>query len=92
MKGVRREPDFFGGKELDLLFLARRLREALRVEDLLTESGIDYCVETGEYVGGFLFKRDLTGAYFYVDPCDLPRSQELLAGHRLKPYRAAHDG
>lgn len=83
---MRRQPDFFDDRELSLVFLARRLREALRLEELLTESGINYCVETADYLGGFLFKRELTGAYFYVDPDDLEKSRRLLLAHRLKPY------
>jgi hypothetical protein len=63
---MRREPDFFGDAELTLVYLARRLRESLEVEELLTKAGIDYVVETGTYLGGFLFRRELTGAYFYV--------------------------
>ena len=38
--------------------MARRLREALKLETLLTEAGIDYLVETGPYTGGLLIKRD----------------------------------
>lgn len=88
---MRREPDFFEDRELRLLFMARRLRDALRLEDLLTHSGIDYCVETGDYEGGILFRRELTGAFFYVDPGDLPRSQQLLVENRFKPYEPRRD-
>ena len=83
---MRREADFFDDRELRLLFMARRLRDALRLEELLTHSGIDYCVETGDYEAGIIFKRDLTGAFFYVDPGDLVRSHQLLVENRFKPY------
>jgi hypothetical protein len=83
---MRREPEFFDNRELRLLFMARRLRDALRLEELLTHSGIDYCVETGNYEGGVIFRRELTGAFFYVDPGDLVRSQQLLMENRFKPY------
>jgi hypothetical protein len=83
---MRRDADFFGEPELDLLYMAKRLREALRIEKLLTEAGIDYLVETGTYTGGLLMKRDLTGAFVYVAPGDLLRSQELLAEHGYRPY------
>lgn len=89
--GMRREPEFFGDQELDLLHMARRLRKALRLEALLTEANIEYCVEPGEYTGGFLMKRDLTGAFFYVAPVDLERAKEVLAQNRLKPYDPAKD-
>jgi prenyltransferase beta subunit len=84
---MRREPDFFGSSDLDLVYMAKRLREALKVEQLFTETGIDYLVETGMYTGGFLMKRDLAGAFFYVAAGDLDRARELLAGNRYKPYK-----
>jgi hypothetical protein len=86
---MRRDAEFFGEAELYLLYMARRLREALRIEKLLTEAGIEYLVETGTYTGGLLMKRDLTGAFFYVAPGDLDRSQGLLAGHGYRPYEGS---
>ncbi len=83
---MRRDSDFFGEAELDLLYMARRLREALQVEDLLTAAGINYLVETGVYTGGLLLKRDLAGAFFYVAPADVPGARELLVKNRYKPY------
>jgi hypothetical protein len=85
---MRQEPDFFGETELDLIFMARRLREALKLEDLLTNAGLDYLVETGTYTGGFFFKRDLTGAFFYVAPQYLERARALITENRMKPYVA----
>lgn len=88
---MRQEPEFFDDRELRLLYMARRLREALKLEDLLTRSGINYCVETGLYEGGIIFRRELTGAFFYVDPSDLEHSQQLLRENRFKPYDAERD-
>jgi len=85
---MRHDADFFGEMELDLVYMARRLRDALRLEKLLTEAGIDYLVETGTYTGGLLIKRDLTGAMFYVTPADVPRTRDLLLKNRYKPYEA----
>lgn len=83
---MRRDPQFFGELELDLLYMARRLREALKLEGLLTEAGLDYVVETGTYTGGLLIKRDLAGAFFYVAPADLAQAREVLLRNRYKPY------
>lgn len=83
---MRRDAGFFDEGELDLVYMARRLREALKLEDLLSEAGIDYLVETGTYVGGLLIKRHLTGAFFYVAPGDLDTARELLLRNRYKPY------
>jgi hypothetical protein len=71
--------------------MARRLREALRLEELLTRSGVDYCVETGAYEGGFLFKRELTGAFFYVEPAAIEELRTLLLRNRFKPYDPRRD-
>jgi hypothetical protein len=83
---VRRDPEFFEEAELDLLYVARRLREALKLEMLLTEADLDYLVETGLYTGGFLMRRELTGAFFYVAPADLTRAREVLLTNRYRPY------
>jgi prenyltransferase beta subunit len=84
---MRRDADFFGEAELDLIYMARRLRDALKVEDLLTAAGIDYLVETGTYTGGFLMKRDLAGAFFYVTPAQLTGARDLLLRNHYKPYQ-----
>ena len=83
---MRCDLDFFEGVELHLLYMARRLREALAVETVLGQDGIEYFVEPGPYEGGFLFRRELTGAYFYVRPADLPRAREALVRHKYRPY------
>ena len=83
---MRREPEYFGEAELDLLYMARRLRDALRVEDILTAAGVDYLIETGTYRAGFLIKRDLAGVFFYVAPKDLATTKALLLEQRLQPY------
>ena len=83
---MRCELEFFKGAELHLLYMARRLREALAVEVLLGEAEVDYFVEPGPYMGGLLFPRELTGAYFYVLPADIPRGREILTRGNYKPY------
>lgn len=83
---MRRENEYFGEAELDLVYMAHRLRDALKIEELLTAAGFDYLVETGTYVGGLLFKRELTGAFFYVSPTDREPVRELLVKNRYKPY------
>ena len=88
---MRQEPEFFGDRELSLLYMARRLRDALRLEELLTKSGVDYYVETDIYEGGLIFRSELTGAFFYVNPEELEPSQKLLLANRFKPYNPARN-
>jgi hypothetical protein len=83
---MRCDLDFFEGAELHLLYMARRLREALAVETVLGQDGLEYLVEPGPYEGGLLFRRELIGAYFYVRPTDLPRAREVLLRHKYRPY------
>ena len=83
---MRREPDYFEEAELDLVYMARRLTDALKLEKLLTDAGIDYLVETGTYTGGLLIKRDLTGAFFYVAPAHVAEARDVLLKNRYQPY------
>jgi hypothetical protein len=84
---MRREPEFFDDVELDLTYVAKKLREAIKIEALLTAAGIDYFVEPDSYVGGLLFRRELTGAFFYVLPADVERTRQTLLGGNYKPYQ-----
>jgi hypothetical protein len=66
---MRREPEFFGEDvELVLVYVAKKLKEALAIENLFTESGLDYLVEPETYSGGIIFRTQRTGAFFYVAP------------------------
>ena len=44
---MRRPPEAFEEQDLTLLHVARKLRDALRLEQLLTDAGLDYLVEAG---------------------------------------------
>jgi hypothetical protein len=65
---VKKDADHFEGRDAQLLFIARRLADAARVEALLTEAQVDYGVEADEYSGGVIFRRTRIGAFFYVLP------------------------
>jgi hypothetical protein len=83
---VRQEPEFFGEAELSLLYIAKKLKEALKVEEALTGAGLDYVVEPDTYRGGIIFASERVGAFFYVAPEQLNESRELLRTHGYKPY------
>jgi hypothetical protein len=65
---VKKEADYFDGVEPALIFVAKRLKDALRLEGVLDAAGIDYGVEPDEYLGGMIFKSKRIGAFFYVRP------------------------
>ena len=81
---MQRDVEFFVDREPELVYIAKRLRDALALEKALTEDGVDYMVETDTYVGGLLFRRELTGAFFYVSP-DVAES--VRAGMVRRGYR-----
>ncbi len=65
---MRHESGWFGDQDLDLVYIAKRLKEALKLEGILTDAGIDYAVETDTYHGGIIFRSERVGAFFYVLP------------------------
>lgn len=81
----RAEP-FFEGSEPVLIYIARRLKEALAVEEALNAQGLDYLVEPDRYVGGFLFRSERVGAFFYVHSDSADRGKAVLRESGYKPY------
>ena len=69
--------------ELTLIYIAKKLKEALTIEGLFTEANIEYVVEPDTYSGGVIFRSQRTGAFFYVDPENVTAARELLT---LKGY------
>lgn len=84
---ARQEPDFFGDQELNLVYVARKLKEALRLEQLLTEAGLDYLVEPDKYSGGVIFRSERIGAFFYVVPENDTLTREAMSRGGFKPYQ-----
>lgn len=82
---MRREPDFFGEYELNLIYVAKRLSDAMRLEELLTGAGLDYLVEPDTYLGGLVFRSERVGAFFYVAPHDDAAAREAMLRGRFKP-------
>ena len=83
---MKREAAFFEGKEAVLVYIAKRLRDALRLEEVLTQAGIDYGVEADEYRGGVVFRSVRTGAFFYVLPNSLAATRDAMARGGFKPF------
>ena len=83
---MRREPDFFGEAELSLLYIAKKLKESLALEELLTGYSIEYLVEPDTYKGGLIFASERIGAFIYVTPDSLDAARDVLAKNGYKPY------
>jgi hypothetical protein len=63
--------------EPERVYVAATLREALRVEEVLTASGVDYIVQVEEFATSLLFSAR-HGAVFYV-----ATGQAAYCRHRL---------
>jgi hypothetical protein len=73
-------------RETVLIYIAKRLKEALALEEILTAAEVEYDVEPDTYRGGLIFASERIGAFFYVLPEDEERAREVLRDHRYKPY------
>ena len=83
---MKREPGYFGDRELELVYIAKRLKEALRLEEALTQAGFDYSVETDTYRGGIIFATERVGAFFYVEPDTAAPARELIVRNGMQPW------
>jgi len=83
---MRQEPSFFEAKEPVLIYIAKKLKDALRLEDLLAAGGVDYGVEADEYKAGVIFRSVRAGAFFYVLKEDAAAAYDLLRRNGYVPY------
>ena len=65
---------------------AKKLKEALALEDLLTKGGFDYLVEPDRYTGGTIFRTERVGAFFYVTPEAGPSVRTAMVAAGYRPY------
>jgi len=82
---MKQEASFFEGKDPVLIYIAKRLKEALSLETALTESGIDYGVEADEYRGGVIFRSARVGAFFYVLPQAVAAAHIAMERNNFRP-------
>ena len=87
--GVKQEPTYFEGKEPVLIYIGKKLKDALRLEEIFTAASVDYGVEADEYRGGVIFRSVRAGAFFYVLPETVDRAQEVMQQNGYKPYTGA---
>jgi hypothetical protein len=70
--------------EFVLVYIAKRLKDALAIEAMFTEAGLEYEVEPDTYSGGIIFRTQRTGAFFYVDPKNEAIAKDLLQNKGYK--------
>lgn len=83
---MRREAEYFGEADLDLVYIAKKLKEALPLEERLRQEGIDYALELDTYRGGLIFQMERTGVFFYVLPDQVDRAKDLIREMGLRPH------
>jgi hypothetical protein len=83
---MRQPPEFFGEQELELIYVAKKLDDALRLEAVLDQAGFDYLVEPDKYKGGVIFQSERIGAFFYVAPEHSESARATLAGAGYKAF------
>ncbi len=88
---MRHEASFFEDQEMELIYIAKKLKEALRLESALTESGVEYAVEPDKYSGGVIFMSERVGAFFYVLPEAVEQAREIMRAHGFR-FKEWEDG
>lgn len=84
---MKRDAEFFGEEvELPLVYIAKKLKEALKIEEVLNGAGLDYLVEPDAYRGGLIFQTERIGAFFYVTPERKGEARAALSNGGYKPY------
>ena len=82
---MRRDADFFTDRDVDLVYIGKRLSRSQKAESILDEAGIDYAIEVENYLGGMIFRTARAGAFFYVFPDDFERAAAQLRANGLDP-------
>lgn len=82
---MKKDSSYFEGHDPQLIYIGKRLKDALRLETILTDAGIDFGVEADEYYGGVIFRRIRTGAFFYVLPESREAAIAVLLQNNYKP-------
>lgn len=68
------------------MYIAKKLRDALRLESILTEAGLDYGVEADHYQGGIIFRSQRVGAFFYVLPDAVAVTHRVMQANGYRPF------
>jgi hypothetical protein len=83
---VKQEASYFEDKEPVLVYIGKRLKESLRLEELFTAANVDFGVEADEYRGGIIFRSVRAGAFFYVLPETVEAAFDVMRRNGYKPY------
>jgi hypothetical protein len=68
-----------------LIFIAKRLADAQRLEEVFKSAALDYTVEPDHYQAGIVFRTSRVGAFFYVDPADREKASQIMLDNGYVP-------
>ena len=88
---MKQDASFFTGHEPALIYIAKKLKEALRLESVFTAAGVDYGVEADEYRGGVIFRSVRVGAFFYVRRESVDAAYEVMRRNGFVPFAGSTD-
>jgi hypothetical protein len=83
---MKQDPSYFDDKQPILIYIAKRLKDALRLEGIFTEAGLDYGVEADQYRGGIIFRTMRAGAFFYVPQESVDAAHAIMRRHGYTPF------
>ena len=87
--GVKQDASYFEGQEPVLVYIGKKLKDSLRLEEILTAANVEYGVEADEYRGGVIFRSVRAGAFFYVRPETVDAAHEVMRQNGYQPYLGA---
>jgi hypothetical protein len=82
---MKQDAAFFENRDPVLIYIAKKLRDAVRLEGIFDAAGVDYGVEADEYRGGTIFVSVRVGAFFYVLPEGADAAREVMRRNGYKP-------
>ena len=87
--GVKQDASYFEGKEPVLIYIGKKLKDSLRLEEIFAAANVDYGVEADEYRAGVIFRSVRAGAFFYVVPETVEAAHAVMRQNGYKPYLGA---
>ena len=84
--GVKQDAAYFQDTEPVLIYIGKRLKDSLRLEEIFTAGNVEYGVEADEYRGGVIFSSVRTGAFFYVRPESVDSAHDVMRRNGYKPH------
>lgn len=84
---MKKDAEYFDNSDPQLIYIARKLKDALTLEQVFTDAEVDYGVETDQYASGMVFRTNRTGAFFYVRPEMKEKAVETMLQNGFVPAK-----